>query len=91
MKWLSSFQGDGDDDLDDFTTALFVAAAVGLVLLAGLMSGLTLGLMSLDKVDLEVRAAAPSGARLPPACRWHASMAPRQATRAPPPPPPLAA
>jgi hypothetical protein len=37
---------------------LFVAYAVGaclLVVIAGLMSGLTLGLMSLDSVELEVR------------------------------------
>ena len=34
--------------------ALFAAAAAGLTLLAGLMSGLTLGLMSMDLVELEV-------------------------------------
>lgn len=32
----------------------FLIASVALVLLAGLMSGLTLGLMSLDVVDLQV-------------------------------------
>ena len=36
---------------------LFTLASVLLVLLAGLMSGLTLGLLSLDSIDLEVRAA----------------------------------
>ena len=35
---------------------LFLCISVGLVLMAGLMSGLTLGLMSLDQVDLEVTA-----------------------------------
>lgn len=45
---------DSDEDLDDFTFWLFVAISVGLVVIAGLMSGLTLGLMSLDVVDLEV-------------------------------------
>ena len=33
---------------------LFLAIIVGLVLFAGLMAGLTLGLMSLGLVDLEV-------------------------------------
>eukprot|EP00798_Chlamydomonas_sp_ICE-L_P013276 gene13276-19118_t len=32
----------------------FICTAIGLVLFAGCMSGLTLGLLSLDKVDLEV-------------------------------------
>jgi hypothetical protein len=35
--------------------AIFVISAMGLVLFAGCMSGLTLGLMSLDIVELEVR------------------------------------
>ena len=33
---------------------VYILISVGLVLLAGLMSGLTLGLMSMDAVDLEV-------------------------------------
>ena len=33
----------------------FLLVGAGLVLFAGLMSGLTLGLMSLDSLDLEVR------------------------------------
>lgn len=33
---------------------LFIGISVGLTVLAGLMSGLTLGLMSLDQVELEV-------------------------------------
>ena len=33
---------------------LYLCISLGLVLMAGLMSGLTLGLMSLDQVDLEV-------------------------------------
>ena len=32
----------------------YILISIGLVLLAGLMSGLTLGLMSMDAVDLEV-------------------------------------
>jgi hypothetical protein len=44
---------------------LFTLASVLLVLLAGLMSGLTLGLLSLDSIDLEVRAA---GLAPPAAC-----------------------
>lgn len=34
--------------------AAFLAISVGLVMMAGLMSGLTLGLMSMDLVELEV-------------------------------------
>ena len=37
---------------------VFLTACVGLVMFAGLMSGLTLGLMSLSLVDLEVLAKA---------------------------------
>lgn len=33
---------------------LFIGISIGLTVLAGLMSGLTLGLMSLDQVELEV-------------------------------------
>ena len=32
---------------------LYIGISVGLTLLAGLMSGLTLGLMSMDQVDLQ--------------------------------------
>jgi metal transporter CNNM len=42
------------DRLTNFEFVVYLLAAVGLVLLAGLVSGLTLGLMSLDDVDLEV-------------------------------------
>ena len=53
---------DGDDDGDhhiDFDTdpflfALYISISVVLVCMAGLMSGLTLGLMSMDSVELEV-------------------------------------
>lgn len=38
-------------------TLFNILASVGLTLFAGLMSGLTLGLMSLDHVDLEVQLA----------------------------------
>nr|CAB3497222.1 unnamed protein product [Digitaria exilis] len=37
---------------------VYLSACVGLVMFAGLMSGLTLGLMSLSLVDLEVLAKA---------------------------------
>jgi hypothetical protein len=40
-----------------FPAPSFICIAVGLTLMAGLMSGLTLGLMSMDVVDLEVGAA----------------------------------
>ncbi len=42
--------------LTDEQWFLYISIAVGLVLLAGLMSGLTLGLMSMDVLDMEVTA-----------------------------------
>jgi hypothetical protein len=44
----------GEDPLTPEQRVFFICTAVGLTLLAGLMSGLTLGLMSMDIVDLEV-------------------------------------
>jgi metal transporter CNNM len=41
-------------DDDPFLWTLCVAISIGLVCMAGLMSGLTLGLMSMDSVELEV-------------------------------------
>jgi metal transporter CNNM len=43
-----------DPPLSDADFLFFILAATGLTLMAGLMSGLTLGLMSLDTVDLEI-------------------------------------
>lgn len=40
--------------LTDEQWFLYIGIVVGLVLLAGLMSGLTLGLMSIDVLDMEV-------------------------------------
>lgn len=40
---------------DDFLFTLYICISLFLVCMAGLMSGLTLGLMSLDTVELEVR------------------------------------
>lgn len=51
------------------TFYLYIVIVIGLVLFAGLMSGLTLGLMSLSLVDLEVLQ--KSGT---PADRKHAGM-----------------
>ena len=45
----------GSAQEDDFLFSLYVCISLFLVLMAGLMSGLTLGLMSLDMVELEVR------------------------------------
>lgn len=45
----------GSAQEDEFVFALYVCVSLVLVLIAGLMSGLTLGLMSLDMVELEVR------------------------------------
>jgi metal transporter CNNM len=47
-------QNDVPRDYDDATWWFYFATAIILVLFAGLMSGLTLGLMSLDVIDLEV-------------------------------------
>jgi hypothetical protein len=41
--------------LTDEQWLLYISIVVGLVLLAGLMSGLTLGLMSMDVLDMEVK------------------------------------
>ena len=41
-------------DVPEGQKVLYLCTSIGLVLMAGLMSGLTLGLMSLDQVDLEV-------------------------------------
>ncbi|KAG2489018.1 hypothetical protein HYH03_012456 [Edaphochlamys debaryana] len=45
---------DGEEELDDFSFTLYISISLFLVCMAGLMSGLTLGLMSLDTVELEV-------------------------------------
>ncbi len=41
-------------DDDPFLWTVYFCVSLGLVVLAGLMSGLTLGLMSMDTVELEV-------------------------------------
>uniref|UniRef100_A0A7S1CTU2 CNNM transmembrane domain-containing protein n=1 Tax=Picochlorum oklahomense TaxID=249345 RepID=A0A7S1CTU2_9CHLO len=42
------------EDLTDAQYLVFLLSAMGLVLMAGIMSGLTLGLMSLDDVEMEI-------------------------------------
>ena len=49
------------EDLDASTKIGYSFLCVALVLFAGLMSGLTLGLLSLDRVELEARAWLPRG------------------------------
>ncbi|CAL8472218.1 g11760 [Coccomyxa elongata] len=44
----------GEEELNPETRWIYIFICIGLVLLAGLMSGLTLGLMSMDSIDLEV-------------------------------------
>ncbi|CAG9462024.1 unnamed protein product [Pedinophyceae sp. YPF-701] len=58
-EWLEKHAGEAADRWDhpepgspEFT--IFVVVSVFLVLVAGLMSGLTLGLLSLDRMDLEL-------------------------------------
>lgn len=60
----------GDEPLTVHMTAFYSVLVVFLVVGSGLMSGLTLGLLSLDVMDLEVRdcaAAAVSAAAALPA------------------------
>ncbi|CAL5220784.1 g2852 [Coccomyxa viridis] len=45
---------EGSHDVTPQLRLVYILISIGLVLLAGLMSGLTLGLMSMDAVDLEV-------------------------------------
>ena len=67
MRLLHDHHSPTHKEADDvFLLYTFMAAA--LVLMAGLMSGLTLGLLSLDAVDLEV---SQSG---PPRPRWARQM-----------------
>lgn len=60
MMLISSITTNGTDHhhhhaiLTDEQWFLYISIVVGLVLLAGLMSGLTLGLMSMDVLDMEV-------------------------------------
>ena len=42
------------EQLTDAEYLMFLLSAMGLVIMAGLMSGLTLGLMSLDEVEMEI-------------------------------------
>lgn len=44
----------GSAQEDEFLFTLYICISLFLVVMAGLMSGLTLGLMSLDTVELEV-------------------------------------
>ena len=61
-----------EEPLDAHITALYAILVVMLVLGAGLMSGLTLGLLSLDVMDLEVRGALLQGAtRIHMLCMHH--------------------
>lgn len=52
---LSSHACSQPSQEDPFLFAVYLSISLLLVLMAGLMSGLTLGLMSLDMVELEVR------------------------------------
>lgn len=57
----------GNMTMDPGETAVYAVVVVLLVLGAGLMSGLTLGLLSLDVMDLEVRANGSPVPRVPAA------------------------
>jgi hypothetical protein len=57
----------GDEPLTVHLTAFYSVLVVFLVVGSGLMSGLTLGLLSLDVMDLEVRACAAAAAAAVPA------------------------
>lgn len=59
-------EGEGEEVLTPGTRLAYTLISVLLVLTAGLMSGLTLGLMSLDTVELEVLKRSGK-------CLWHAA------------------
>lgn len=44
-----------EEALSAETKLLFVCISIGLVIMAGLMSGLTIGLMAMDDMEMEVR------------------------------------
>jgi hypothetical protein len=54
MASWEHFLLDGPEEEQPGLKVMYICVSIGLVLLAGLMSGLTLGLMSMDQVDLEV-------------------------------------
>jgi hypothetical protein len=56
MEWLAPLLAPRHDELPPGQWWLLAGACAGLVAFAGLASGLTLGLMSLDAVDMEVGA-----------------------------------
>eukprot|EP00878_Enallax_costatus_P035533 GHUV01039677.1.p1 GENE.GHUV01039677.1~~GHUV01039677.1.p1 ORF type:complete len:102 (-),score=26.88 GHUV01039677.1:370-675(-) len=55
-RMLLDLNGHSDEEhnLSPSQRVAFLVTSVGLVMMAGLMSGLTLGLMSMDLVELEV-------------------------------------
>lgn len=54
LRELIALTSDEDVIEDEVLFPLYICIVFGLVIMAGLMSGLTLGLMSLDMVELEV-------------------------------------
>ena len=62
LEWLRALEKGGSDgqhhhehtSLTPEQIAIYITASVLLTLMAGLMSGLTLGLLSLDALDMEV-------------------------------------
>ena len=51
---LPLFTSASSESVQGGQAVFYICISIGLTLLAGLMSGLTLGLMSMDHVDLEV-------------------------------------
>jgi hypothetical protein len=54
-------QDDAEPKLDEGMRLVFICCSVLLVIMAGLMSGLTIGLMAMDDMEMEVRACARCG------------------------------
>ena len=50
----SQIERDDPSSLTDAEYLVYLLSSMGLVVMAGLMSGLTLGLMSLDEVEMEI-------------------------------------
>lgn len=43
------------EELSESTAALFICISAALVVLSGLMSGLTISLLAMDEIEIEVR------------------------------------
>lgn len=59
------------EHLTEGQKVLFICVSFGLVIMAGLMSGLTIGLMAMDEIEMEVRTCLQLACSLPPGIDFH--------------------